>query len=126
MIKANLGGAILGVVGKILYDQGQLDPLIKQVVSMLSDLGEATSRGLPDAGTALPRFHYKWRSSCSRGQMSGRTWSARPQWARSFDAARFSISDASPICQWLGLSRSRSSSQVNGTAIGAKGRERAL
>src|SRR5690606_24902282 len=48
---------------------------------------------------------------------SGRTWSARPQWARFFEPARFTISSPSPICQWDGVSRSRSSSQVSGVAI---------
>lgn len=53
MLKAILGGVVLGVVGKILYDQGELDPLIQKAGSIFNDLGEATSHGLETAGVAL-------------------------------------------------------------------------
>ncbi|WP_070151913.1 hypothetical protein [Sphingobium phenoxybenzoativorans] len=53
MIRAILGGVVLGVVGKILYDQGELDPLIQKAGSIFNDLAEATSQGLETAGVAL-------------------------------------------------------------------------
>ncbi len=62
-------------------------------------------------------------ASCYR---SGNSWSARPQWARFFDDARFSISAPSLICQCEGASRSCNSSHVRGTAMGASSRLRAL
>jgi len=38
MLKAILGGVVLGVVGKILYDQGELDPLIQKAGRLIAPL----------------------------------------------------------------------------------------